>query len=357
MPTTRKRATVAESFRTWRESLDLFGAVKAGDREAVRRLIDAGSDIKERDDFGRTALFWAICKGHGGSRESIVSLLIEKGGVNLCEARTNDGTTALMAAGIRGHESIARQLLGVVGADRGGVHARNTYGHTALVAAAEQGHESTARLLIENGSDVNAKTTFKGATALLKSSWNGHESVVRLLLEKGADVNVRSVDGSTALMQACERGHESIARLLIEKGSDVNVRRPSDGSSALVRAALSGHVPTLRLLIEKRKEIVKDDDGPDTRKENALALMAAANNGHEEVFHDILTGHHRLAVTCKTISIAVQTLMKKVKEKQNTPVRDHARSVQKVIDEDKEQLPDGLYVKLCGINKRAYDEI
>ena len=49
--------------------------------------------------------------------------------------------------------------------------------------------------------------------------------------------------------------------------------------------------------------------------------------------------------------------MKKVKEKQNTPVRDHARSVQKVIDEDKEQLPDGVYVKLCGINKRAYDEI
>ena len=169
MPTTRKRATVAESFRTWRESLDLFGAVKAGDRETVRRLIDAGSDIKERDDFGRTALFWAICEGHGGSRESIVSLLIEKGGVNLCEARTNDGTTALMAAAVHGRESIARQLLGVVGADRGGVHARNTYGHTALVAAAEQGHESTARLLIENGSDVNAKTTLKGATALLKS--------------------------------------------------------------------------------------------------------------------------------------------------------------------------------------------
>ena len=28
-----------------------------------------------------------------------------------------------------------------------------------------------------------------------------------------------------------------------------------------------------------------------------------------------------------------------------------------VIDEDKEQLSDGMYVKLCGINKRAYDEI
>jgi ankyrin repeat protein len=259
-----------------------------------------------------------------------------------------------MAAAYHGREYIARQLLGVVGADRGGVHARDTYGATALIAAAEQGHESTARLLIENGSDVNAKT-LKGITSLLASSWNGHESVVRLLLEKGADVNARSVDGSIALMRAAERGHESIARLLIENGSDVNVRRPSDGSSALVRAALSGHVPTIRLLIEKRNESVKDD-GPDTRKENALALMTAANSGCEEAFHAILTGH-RMSTVRSHISAAVKVLITRVKEKQNTPVRDHARSVQKVIDEDKEQLPDGLYVKLCGINKRAYDEI
>ena len=334
---------------------DLLKAVTAGDEETVRRLIDAGSDIKERDDFGRTALQWAICQGHGGSRESIVSLLIEKGGVNFCEARTNDGTTALMAAAYYGRESIARQLLGVVGADRGGVHARNTHGSTALIAAAKQGHESTARLLIENGSDVNAKMTLKGITSLVASSWNGHESVVRLLLEKGADVNVRSVDGSTVLMRAAERGHESIARLLIENGSDVNVRRPSDGKSPLECAALSRHVPTIRLLIEQRNESVKDD-GPDTKKENTLALMAAANSGCEEAFHAILTGP-RMTISRSNISTAVQTLMKKVKEKQNTPVRDHARSVQKVIDEDKEQLPDGVYVKLCGINKRAYDEI
>ena len=340
MPTTtRKRAPPGDRIK----------AVIAGDEETVRRLIDAGSDIiKERDDLGHTALMYAARVGH----ETIASLLIEKGGVNLCEARNNDGGTAFMVAACYGRESIARQLLGVVGS--GGVHARDTYGHTALMGAAERGHESTARLLIENGSDVNAKT-LKGVTALLTSSWNGHESVVRLLLEKGADVNARSVDGSTALMQAAERGHESIARLLIENGSDVNVRRPSDGKSALVCAALSRHVPTIRLLMEKRNESVKDD-GPETKKENAAALMVAAVSGCEEAFHAILTGP-RMSTARSHISAAMQTLMKKVKEKQNTPVRDHARSVQKVIDEDKEQLPDGMYVKLCGINKRAYDEI
>ena len=240
----------------------------------------------------------------------------------------------------------------MLGAD-GGVHAPDTHASTELIAAAENGHESTARLLIENGSDVNAKT-LKGVTALFTSSWKGRESVVRLLLEKGADVNVRSVNGSTALMRAAERGHESIARLLIENGSDVNVRRPSDGSSALVRAALSRHVPTIRLLIEKRNESVKDD-GPDTWKENASALMTAANSGCEEAFHAILTGS-RMIIIQDNISAAVQTLMKKVKEKQNAPVRDHARSVQKVIDEDKAQLSDGVYLKLCDMNKRVFDK-
>ena len=110
MPTTTRKRT---------RPGDLIEAVKAGDEETVRRLIDAGSDIKERDDYGRTALMFAAANGH----ETIVSLLIEKGGVKLCEARNNGGGTALMAAAYYGRESIARQLLGVVGAD-GGVHAR-----------------------------------------------------------------------------------------------------------------------------------------------------------------------------------------------------------------------------------------
>ena len=35
--------------------------------------------------------------------------------------------------------------------------------------------------------------------------------------------------------------------------------------------------------------------------------------------------------------------------------RDHAQSVQQLIDEDTQQLSDGLYMKLCAMNKRAFD--
>ena len=305
MPTTTRKRT---------RPGDLIEAVKAGDEETARRIIDEGGfPLYERDDDGLTALFWAIKNG----RESIASLLIEKGGVALCEARTNLGDTALMEAADCGRESIARQFLEVGGPGElifGSVDAQNILGRTALMIAA----------------------------------YNGHESVVRLLLEKGANVNAQDWEGHTALTEAAEGGYESIARLLIEKGSNVNM--PIDGRSPLVCAALSGHVPTIRLVLEKRNE-----SDPDTKEENA-ALMAAATSGCEEAFHAILTGSGMI-VARDNISAAVQTLMKKVKEKQNTPVRDHARSVQKVIDEDKEQLPDGMYVKLCGINKRAYDEI
>ena len=64
MPTTRKRAIVAESFRTWRNS-DLFGAVKAEDEETVRRLIDAGSDIKRGTPWSYDTLLGYLWRARG----------------------------------------------------------------------------------------------------------------------------------------------------------------------------------------------------------------------------------------------------------------------------------------------------
>ena len=127
-----------------------------------------------------------------------------------------------------------------------------------------------------------------------------------------------------------------------------NVNMHIDGRSPLV-CCLSGHGTHHTSGARERNE---SDSGYEGRK--CCASWPLQQRCEEA--HAILTGSGMI-VARDNISAAVQTLMKKVKEKQNTPVRDHARSVQKVIDEDKEQLPDGMYVKLCGINKRAYDEI
>ena len=67
-------------------------------------------------------------------------------------AASNNGSTALMLAALRGHEAVA-QLLLQHGAD---VAAASNNGSTALMLAAQGGHEAVAQLLLQHGADVAA---------------------------------------------------------------------------------------------------------------------------------------------------------------------------------------------------------
>lgn len=48
----------------------------------------------------------------------------------------------------------------------------------------------------------------------------GHTAVADYLIEQGADINARSTNGSSVLMMAVYEGHQDIARKLIEKGAE-----------------------------------------------------------------------------------------------------------------------------------------
>jgi len=349
MPTTRTRT----------HPRDLIFAVKMGNDGAVRRLLkryDAKiwTGLERSDEKGSTALMIAALDGH----ESIVRLLIEAGGDVTDEIPDDNGWTALMCAAYDGHESIVRLLI-EGGSD---VMGRDDNGWTVLMIAAQDGHESTVRLLIEAGSDVNAKNN-SCYTALMIAAQNGHESTVRLLIEGGSDVNAKNNQCGTALMIAASNGHESTVRLLIEAGSDLRAR-DEDGVTALMLAASNGHESIVRLLMIKEARGVRHwldtwlgIPGVQRKDINGqTALMSAARNGHESTFHALVEGgaDDKVKFNGET---AVQVLIEKVKGKQqNTDAaREHAQSVQQLIDEDAQRLPTGLYMKLCDANKRAYD--
>jgi len=241
------------------------------------------------------------------------------------------------------------------------VNAKNNHCYTAIMIAAQNGHESTVRLLIEGGSDVNAKNNHCG-TALMMAASNGHESTVRLLIEAGSDVMGRDEDGLTALMLAAD-GHESIVRLLIEAGSDLRAR-DNYCVTALMIAAENGYESIVRLwMIKEARGVrhwletwlgIRGVQRKDTNGQTALIL--AARNGHESTFHALVEGgaDDKVKFNGET---AVQVLIEKVKGKQqNTDAaREHAQSVQQLIDEDAQRTPTGLYMKLCAMNKRAFD--
>jgi len=84
---------------------DLVSASQCGNLDKVRRLIDSGSDIEQRDANGCSALYVAALLG----REEIARLLIECGADT--DAATDSGSTPLSVSIMKRHDAISKMLL------------------------------------------------------------------------------------------------------------------------------------------------------------------------------------------------------------------------------------------------------
>lgn len=111
-----------------------------------------GADINRANRFGETALMLAAWK----NRKDALRWLIERG------ARTNRGNgderawTALHYAVFAGHASLAETLL-EAGAD---INARSTNGSTAVMMAAREGHAALAKRLLAAGANPALKNDY-----------------------------------------------------------------------------------------------------------------------------------------------------------------------------------------------------
>jgi ankyrin repeat protein len=153
---------------------------------------------------------------------------------------------------------------------------------TALHAAAQAGRDGNVQLLLDNGVDANAATTF-GSTALLLAAQYGHAKVVKLLLAAGADVQYALRENkATALDFAASGGHEEVIDLLLLAGAKIVDR--GAGCTALHTAAAKGHAAVACKLLAAGADV------------NALfgplytPLILAAERGHLEVVQ-VLIAH------------------------------------------------------------------
>ena len=145
--------------------ISIHEAFKAGNIEAVKQHLAAGTDVNAKDENGVTPLHQAAFYG----QKEVVELLIAKGAdVN---AKEEDGWTPL-------HDAATKEI---------------------------------AELLIDNGADVNANEDY-GWTPL---HLGVPKEVGEILIANGADVNVKDDDGETPLHSAAREGHKEIAELLI----------------------------------------------------------------------------------------------------------------------------------------------
>ena len=237
----------------------LIEAVKRGDADAVRSLLDESVDVNAAAVDGATALHWAV---HRDDLQ-LVGVLLDAGADASVVNRYQVAPLSLAAE--NGNAAIIERLL------RAGADANTSLpgGETALMTAARTGTPDAIRVLAAHGADINARDERNGQTALMWAADKGNANAVHVLLEAGGQLDARtardeaqsaggyrspfadtSATGFTSLLFAVRAGHVDAVRVLLDAGADVN-DRVSDGQSALVVAAANANWEVADYLLDR----------------------------------------------------------------------------------------------------------
>ena len=191
----------------------LIVAAERNDVSTIRRLLDAGTNVRARDAQGRTALLAATAHNHIKSAK----LLIDAGAdVNAQDSKLD---SPLLLAGASGYLDILKLTLQA----NPNFRVYNRFGGTALIPACERGHVEVVKELLKTQIDIDHVNNL-GWTALLEAivlSDGGprHQEIVGLLVTAGADVNLSDRQGVTPLQHARRSGFEVIAHVLESHGA------------------------------------------------------------------------------------------------------------------------------------------
>jgi ankyrin repeat protein len=155
-----------------------------------------------------------------------------------------DGDHLLMYAAL--YSSVdCMQLLLEKGSD---VNAKNKIDETALMWAV---HDlAKMKLLIQHGADVNAKAKSGNTPLLIATVGQGKYDAVKLLLDKGADALTVNNRKENALMRAALFSDTATVSLLLSKGIDINALS-MDSTTALLNATFNVNKPVIIQLLEQ----------------------------------------------------------------------------------------------------------
>jgi ankyrin repeat protein len=248
----------------------IYLAASRGDMDRVTTLIEGGTNVTAKDEFGCTTLHWAGLADKASGRLPMLELLISKG-VDMNVKAGRGGRTILHMMCVDGDKE-ATELLICKGAD---ISVRARSGSTALFYAAINGYANIVELLIEKGADVNTPVG-RGQTALAIANQRGHDEVVSILRQHGA---------TETLHGAVTSGNLDEVKRLISEGQDVN-SRDSEGRTPLHLAATWGTTDMVQLLLTRKAYV----DAQDNEAYTPLGRAARRQRKGKEFVEILLAG-------------------------------------------------------------------
>ena len=267
-------------------TVPLAEAAARGDRDAVRALVQQGTNVDAARVDGTTALHAAV----DGDFLDIADTLL-RAGANP-SATDRYGVTPLFLACVNGNAAMVRRLLDA-GADANAV---DPGGESALMTAARTGSPDVLRVLIARGARVDAREPEYQQTALMIAVREDHLTAIDILLAAGASPNDQTRKGPvpafvppckgtgcgsegvginrgglpdrgrraevkgglTPLLYAARDGRAGAAQRLIDAGADVELA-DGNGIRPLLMAVLNNNLEVARLLLSKGANVNGDD--------------------------------------------------------------------------------------------------
>ncbi|GMR44945.1 hypothetical protein PMAYCL1PPCAC_15140, partial [Pristionchus mayeri] len=252
-------------------------AVREGDEEMAKLLLSLAPSLRERQSLsGETAVLLAAAMGR---QKMLNELLSGDDAMRTAVLTDMNGTSALMAAVVRGDNAMASDLLKKFG--RTLLLLPNRSHMLPVHVAAAQGNVDFLKAAVKvEPAVVHCRDEF-GCTPVLYSVQGGCLTTLRFLVEKAkASLYAANNKGMSLLHVACIGEHDNIVRYLLAKmGTSAVTTMTKDHANAVHCAAFTGRTHILAMLLgcfakRKRKEVLAVRD---SRGNTPLHLAAIGN--------------------------------------------------------------------------------
>ncbi|XP_052283274.1 transient receptor potential cation channel subfamily A member 1-like isoform X2 [Dreissena polymorpha] len=264
------------TFKDKENNMPLHCAVHSGDLKAVQVCLSAGAPVDAKQEDSSTPLHFAAAQGRVDMLQLMHDVQPErfKTAIHIQDVLR---MTPLHRAALFDYFAVVKLLL-EHGSD---IDARDTHERTALILASTKGGWRTVHLLLESGADINLKDK-ENRNFLHLAVKNGapiHNYGCAIIKGIKNLLNEKDDLGCTPLHYASKEGHLVAIDDLISLGAVINAK-DNEKKSPLHFAARYGRYNTCRRLLDSPmgSNIINETDG-----DGLSALHFAAQNGHTKI--------------------------------------------------------------------------